>query len=106
MTKDVKKNEVRYTVTNLEDLINVIIPHFNSYPLLTKKHIDYALFCKVVNLLANKGRLTKEGLEEVVSIRASINRGLSVKLADAFPNVKLIVRPDMGRIITTLPAPQ
>jgi hypothetical protein len=50
----------------------------------------------------NKGHLTKEGLEEIVGIRASINKGLSVKLVDAFPNVKPIVRPDMGIITTTL----
>jgi hypothetical protein len=39
-----------YTVSKLEDLCNIIIPHFKSYPLLTKKHIDYILFCKVVNI--------------------------------------------------------
>lgn len=106
ITKDLERNMTFYIVSKLEDLYNIIIPHFKSYPLLSKKHIDYILFCKVVNIMVNKGHLTKEGLEEIISIRASINKGLSVKLTNAFATVKPIVRPDMGRIITTLPSPQ
>ena len=33
-----------YTVNSIKDIINVIIPHFDKYPLLTKKRADYLLF--------------------------------------------------------------
>jgi hypothetical protein len=55
--------------------------------------------------MANKGHLTKEGLEKIISIRASINKGLSVKLANVFPNLNPIKRPDLP-IITRIPDPQ
>lgn len=43
----------------------------------------------------SKGHLTKEGLHDIVSIRASINNGLSPKLAAAFPKTIPFVRPAM-----------
>lgn len=35
--KDLKYNKAYYNVSKPEDLMNVIIPHFKSYPLLTQK---------------------------------------------------------------------
>ena len=37
--------------------------------------------------------ITMKGLEKIISIKASINRGLSNKLNEAFPNIVPIVRP-------------
>ena len=31
------KNVVQYRVASLRDLINIVIPHFDKYPLITKK---------------------------------------------------------------------
>jgi hypothetical protein len=39
-----KTNSVKYTVNSIKDLINVIIPHFDKYPLLTQKSADFLLF--------------------------------------------------------------
>src|ERR1700761_3318430 len=39
-----------YRVTKIEDLVNVIIPHFIAYPLISQKHADYLLWSEVVNL--------------------------------------------------------
>ena len=40
---DSKKKVVYFQVRNLEALTNVIIPHFNTYPLLTNKRKDFIL---------------------------------------------------------------
>ncbi len=45
------KNTVTYTVNSVQDLVNVIIPHFDRYPLITQKRADYLLFKKGVDLL-------------------------------------------------------
>lgn len=37
--------------------------------------------------------LTQEGLEQIVSIKAAINNGLSDQLIKAFPQVTKLVRP-------------
>lgn len=35
------KDSLQYRVAALQDLINVIIPHFNKYPFLTQKKTDF-----------------------------------------------------------------
>lgn len=37
-----------------EDLINVIIPHFSNYPLLTQKRADFELLKLVLELMNKK----------------------------------------------------
>jgi hypothetical protein len=39
----VYKDLAQYRVSNLKDIINVIIPHFNKYPLQSAKSIDFNL---------------------------------------------------------------
>lgn len=80
-----------YRVTSISDL-KVIIEHFDAYPLLTQKGADFLLFKRVYYLVCNKAHLTKEGLREVVAIRASINLGLSDELKNVF-NVVPVSRP-------------
>lgn len=35
------KDSARYRVTTIQDLIQVIIPHFDKYPLITEKRADF-----------------------------------------------------------------
>jgi hypothetical protein len=74
-------------------LNHVIIPHFDKYPLITQKRADFILFKQVVDLMKNKKHLTKEGLQQIVNLRASMNLGLSDKLKKAFPDVIPVKRP-------------
>jgi len=55
---DKTKNSVRYSVNSLDDIINIIIPHFDKYPLLTKKRVDFLLFKSAVLLIKDKKHLT------------------------------------------------
>jgi hypothetical protein len=80
-------------VNKLEDFINVIIPHFEKYPLLTQKRADFILFKEVVKKIEKKEHLTIEGLKDIVNIKASINLGLPDKLKVAFPNTVPVIRP-------------
>lgn len=91
---DTINKTVKYSVDSHKDLMNVIIPHFIKYPLLTKKRADFELFKSVAELISNKEHLTKEGLDKIVAIRASINIGLSPELKAAFPNFTPVSRPE------------
>jgi len=51
------------------------------------------LFKQVIAIMKNKEHLTIEGLIKIVSIRASMNRGLSEILHTNFPDVVPVVRP-------------
>ncbi len=82
-----------YYVNSLKDLTNVIIPHFEKYPLLTQKRADFLLFKSVVELMNDKEHLKIDGLDKIVSIRASMNKGLPAVLTEAFPNAIPVSRP-------------
>jgi len=91
---------VRYIVTSLQDL-KQIIAHFDQYHLMTQKRADYILFKRVVEIMLTKGHLKSEsesvptegGLQEIISIRASMNYGLTDELKAAFPNIIPVARP-------------
>ncbi len=87
------QNEVSFRVTSLEDLTNIIIPHFSNYPLLTQKAADFKLFIQVIELMKNKAHLTTEGLQEIINIKSSMNLGLSDELKFNFIKTVPVQRP-------------
>lgn len=87
-------NSAMFQVTKLGDLVN-ILDHFNLYPLLTQKYADFLLFKKAFDIIKDKKHLTIEGLHDLISIRASLNKGLAERLKLAFPNIKPAVRPEI-----------
>lgn len=91
-----KNGKVVYYVQSFTDLTTVIIPHFNKYPLLTQKRADFILFTDIVNILNSKEQSTLKGLQKIIDIRASMNKGLSDKLIMLFPNLNPITRPNIG----------
>jgi len=60
-----RKDSVVYHVTKLDDLVNVIIPHFNKYNLQSAKSIDFLLWKQCIYLMVVKKHLTLEGLEKI-----------------------------------------
>jgi len=92
-----KGRSATYYVNSLKD-IQVIIKHFEQYPLLSKKYGDFALFKDVVLLMTNKEHLTEKGLLNIVSIRASLNRGLSDQLINSFPGIIPAIKPAVSSI--------
>jgi len=91
-----KRDEsVVLSISSLKDLTSVIIPHYIKYPLLTKKRADFELFKKVIDIMVNKKHLTPEGLNKILSLKASINLGFSDVLSQAFPNITPIPRPNV-----------
>lgn len=73
--------------------LNVIVNHFERYPLLTKKREDFMLFAQIVTLINQKEHLTLSGLHEIISLKASMNLGLSTFLKTAFPDITPAIRP-------------
>ena len=71
----------------------VLLDHFDKYPLITTKKADYKALKLAYFIIKNKEHLTKEGLRKIIAIRSSMNRGLSEKLQVAFPDVVTVERP-------------
>lgn len=67
------RNVANIEISNYKDLVNIIIPFFNKYPILGSKFLDFEDFCRVAELMKNKAHLTKEGLEEIKGIKSKMN---------------------------------
>lgn len=87
------RNIIVYSVQSIRDILNVIIPHFEKYPLITQKRADYLLFKQAINLLDSKVQSDIEGIYKIMAIKASMNTGLSDKLKISFPTVYPVCRP-------------
>jgi hypothetical protein len=83
---------MQFRVGSLSQLIQTVIPHFNKYPLLTKKRADFLLFKSAVEMINRKEHLTPEGLQKIVNIKASMNNGLSDQLKNALSSTP-VTRP-------------
>lgn len=88
-----KRSTAIYAVQSIKDLIEIIIPHFNKYPLLSQKRADFILFSQAVSLLYNRLHLTENGIYEILSLKASMGKGLSTALVGLFPNITPTTRP-------------
>ena len=98
-----ERNNCRdFTIGSLDQIITKVIPHFDKYPLKTNKYADYLLFKQVVMMMQRGEHLTIEGLQKIINIRASINKGLSPLLREAFPNNIAVVRPSLAIANTKL----
>lgn len=82
-----------YRVSNVQHLNDVIIPHFTKYPLISKKAGDFLLWSKVIQIILTKAHLTKTGFTTILTYYASINRGISKKVLQCYPNIIPAVKP-------------
>jgi len=86
------KDVAVFRVASLKDLA-VIIDHLTRYPLITQKRADFELFKSVVDIKLSGRHTTLDGIQEIVNIRASLNRGLTERLLLAFPQTIPVIRP-------------
>lgn len=91
-------NTVTYYVASVPALTNVIIPHFDRYPLITKKRADFLLFKSALEIINNKGAkkaLSLDYITRLISIKSALNWGLSDVLKEAFPDIVPVLRAEI-----------
>ena len=93
-----------YRVSSMKDLA-IIIDHFTRYPLVTQKRADFELFKRVVDIKESGRHTTLVGLQEILNIRASMNKGLTEELNIAFPKTIPVVRPLVSETDQIIPDP-
>ena len=83
-----------FRVTNINFINDFIIPHFRNYPLISKKHLDFVSWSKVVDIILNKEHSTEEGFTKILALYASINTGVSKKVSTLYPNIVPATKPE------------
>src|ERR1700737_1245433 len=64
-----------YEVTTPRELVERVFPFFDRYPLRSPKASDLAIFRLITQLVRSGRHLTVSGFEEILSLRAPMNRG-------------------------------
>lgn len=83
---------IRFKISSIKDMI-ALIYHCDKYPLISQKRADYELFRQAYELMKVKAHLSEKGLKEIISIRASMNQGLTNELTLDFPDIVAKPRP-------------
>lgn len=65
----------RYVVSNLSDVMNVIIPFFDAHPLFTSKSLDYEDWKTIIQMKVSKEHFTEAGVQKMFKIKSQMNRG-------------------------------
>jgi hypothetical protein len=60
---------VALQISNINTIINTIIPFFENYPLMGVKSYDFKDFKKVAYIVKNKDHLTPEGFNKILEIK-------------------------------------
>jgi hypothetical protein len=64
---------LKWETRRLEDIQRVVVPHFESYPLLSSKRYDFDRFASVCRLMASDAHLRPDGLTEIVELASGMN---------------------------------
>jgi hypothetical protein len=67
-----------FTTVKYSDITNLIIPFFETYPVLGKKQNDFSDWCKVAKLMKEGSHLTNEGVQSQIFIK-TIKKGMNRK---------------------------
>lgn len=76
-----------YRITKVKEIIDVIIPHFSKFPLISCKYSDFCYWKEVVFLISNKEHLTEIGFIKILNFYHTINRGASLKIITLYPDI-------------------
>jgi len=70
-------NIVYFYVTKFSDIWDKIIPFFRQYNIVGEKLKDFEYWCRAGEIIKTKNHLTKEGLDQILKLKAGTNKGRS-----------------------------
>ena len=69
------EKSVNLQITKFSDIVNIIIPFFNQYPILGVKSLDFLDFQKVCDIIKTKEHLNSPlGLKQILKIKSGMNQ--------------------------------
>ena len=69
-----KTGTMKFVITNIDDLVNKVIPHFDKYILKTSKHLNYLDFKMAILIMNEKKHYNLEGINNLKNIKSNMNK--------------------------------
>ncbi len=70
-----RDSNYKYEVRSIQDLMNIIIPHFKQYPLIGAKMQDFEKFSQICEMIKANKHLNQSYLVEIIELAYQINLG-------------------------------
>ena len=70
---DRSDNTVKFEVRNLKELVESVIPHFERFPLVSAKRLDFVLFNEVCQRMNRGEHRTVDGFRTIVEAAMRMN---------------------------------
>lgn len=70
-----KDGIAKFHVTSLKDIVKHVLPHFDLYPCVTSKQLNYLDFKQVAMVKLDNKHNTLEGINAILNIKAGMNKG-------------------------------
>ena len=64
---------LKWETRRLDDIVERVIPHFQQFPLLSSKRLDFERFAAVCRLMADGEHRSREGLSRIVELATGMN---------------------------------
>ena len=64
---------VKWETRRLEDLLGRVVPHFERFPLMSGKRLDFERFASVCRLMASGAHRDRAGLVDIVELARGMN---------------------------------
>ena len=75
-------------IRSLKHINQIVIPHFDKYPLITQKKFDFIKFKKIISLMNQNEHLKINGLKSIIQISSKMNRGQKNKALKILSELK------------------
>ena len=70
---DSSDKTLKFEIRKVNDLVGKVIPHFEKFPLLSSKKIDYDKFERICRLVYAKRHFELDGFEEIIRLAMDMN---------------------------------
>jgi hypothetical protein len=92
------KDNVLFTVSSLDDILNVIIPLFDKHPVRAGKLKSYLIFKQVALMLKDKKHLTIEGLLQILFLSYFSNETTTKRSEESLSKILTYLESKLGEL--------
>jgi hypothetical protein len=85
---------LRFSVKRRRELVEVVVPFFEAYPLVTAKRADFEAFASVLHLMQAGAHLHEDGLRRIAAVTERMNRRARSRYLESSEAIRRPARSD------------
>jgi len=86
---------LRFSVKRRSELVEVVVPFFEAYPLVTAKRADFEAFASVLQMMRTGAHLHEDGLRRIAAVTERMNRRARSRYLESSEAIRRPARSDI-----------